>query len=313
MRLLLSLTLACACFSAQEKKTDPPVKTVTLLDKHIRFVTSSVEGGTWTSVASRVAVRVSDGTPPSFQLAAPENLTVVVKPVGAVSDGIQFVDLTIAGSASLPMAAYLIAPSLSELVEIPAPALAPWTSPIKESQKLLWASLILAAVATALGTFWAIGRKWNDLLDDMGTQGWDFARSWATNIAMVGGVLTAVTTLLPGSDSSYLLLSGLLAFLGVVAPIFYNLTTRVVAGIAKGKVLFFAFSALLSGTSALGQVFIASNLLQALGGVKLPLESVFILQCCVAAVWLALLYHIVTSVKDTISAQKTANSSFSAI
>lgn len=312
MRLFLSLTLACVCCSAQEKKTDPAAKTVTLLDKPIRFVTSTVKGGTWTSVASRVAVQVSDGKPPSFQLAAPEKLKVEVKPVGAVSDGVQFVDLTINGSGSLPMAAYLIAPSLRERVEIPAPALTPWTSPIKESQTLLWASLILAAVATALGTFWAIWSGVIGLWHDMGTQGWDFARSWATNTAMAGGVLTAVTTLLPGSDSSYLLLSGLLAFLGVLAPIFYNLTTRDVKGVAKGKVLFFAFSALLSGTSALGQVFIASNSLDALGGVKLPSQSMLILQCCVAAVLLALLYHIVTSVKDTISAQRNADS-FSAI
>jgi hypothetical protein len=158
-------------------------------------------------------------------------------------------------------------------------------------------SLVLSAIAVIVGA--ALAKK--SLWIDIGTQNWTID-SWATNIAAGTGILALVVKIIPGVDVPYTQLSAILGFIAGVAPTIYNLTTRAVGGVQKGKVLFFVLSAILTGVAIFGQLCIAFD---ALGtpSANIPAGSLIGLRTLVGLIGAAFAYHLFSGTRDTILAQ----------
>ena len=158
-------------------------------------------------------------------------------------------------------------------------------------------SLLLAAVVAGAG----VAASHRSLWDEMGQQNWTFD-SWATNTAVGAGIVALVVKIVPGGDTPFTQLSAILAFIGAMAPTTYNLTTRTVKSVLKGKVFFFGFSAILTGGAVFGQLQIAFDLLRE-PEAGIPPFSTAALRVLLSLVAVAFVYHLFESTRDTIVAQ----------
>src|SRR5260370_26169350 len=92
---------------------------------------------------------------------------------------------------------------------------------------ILWAPFILSFMAGLIAAR-IVGKK--SLNQTMGIPTWDFSRSWASNISVVGGLVTlSALTFIPAkletqlmTRSAYAILLFVFPLLAALAPLIYN-------------------------------------------------------------------------------------------
>jgi hypothetical protein len=241
-------------------------------------------------------LKVSRDITPSFSGQAGESVTISTSVRAIDSTGYSHAKLLLSGRSKLPAVVTLIGNSMDKPLKITVPA-PPVVVPGERVDWIVLLSLTVALVIVGAGT--AASHK--PLWADMGTQSWTFD-SWATNIAVGAGVVALITKILPGGDVPFTQLSAILGFIGAIAPTAYNLTTRTVNSAMKGKVLFFALSAMLTSGAVFGQLQIGHYLLSGSSN-AIPPYSLLVLEGLLWLVGAAFVYHLFLGTRDTIVAQ----------
>ena len=255
--------------------------------------------GEWQAVFN-LDLKASNGAKPDFSLVDPKKDVTLMQPpdVREVEpDGYRRVTFNLTGTAKLPAVVTMTEPLLKPMrFTVPPVSMVISNDAI---DRIVLGSMLAAAVVVVTGAF--LAQK--DLWLDMGRQQWTFD-SWATNTAVVAGAGAMVLKLIPGADVPYTQVSAILGLIGALAPTAYNLTTRSENGIQQGKVAFFVASTILTGGSVIGQLQVAFRVLHAAPG-SIPPATLTAIDVMVGAVAAAFVFHLLTSVRDTITAQTT--------
>lgn len=295
---LMVLAAFPALFAQGSSPQRPEPKVQLIAGTTVRSSTEQLAGAPW-KAQLHLEVELLGGALPELRVIAPVNVKEHWTFSKAAQPDVRFVKLTIEGDAPLPMPVHLVGQNFRQRVEVPLPPVAPPSMlGFATIDALLLLALLLAGAAALAGVAVAAA----PLGADMGSQQWTID-SWVTNVSIAAAAVGALTNLLPEASSAYALLSGLLAFMSATAPVLYKQLSRKTGGTVKGKVWSFGVSATLTGTAAFGQLLLVRHALSAIGDGKLPTISLGILQCVVILLMLGLLYHLFSSVRDTIREQ----------
>jgi hypothetical protein len=152
----------------------------------------------------------------------------------------------------------------------------------------------LVSVATTVATSIRLRRDGVDFCTKMPGATWDFNRSWASNLAVGGGIvgfLTVLTVLPPASaiKSVLLLYALLMVAVSGLAPALYNFL-RVAPGYDQGLILTFLIAGMLSIWAAIAQLLLQAVIVDNLRAF-LPIGVIRSFQLLFAFVVLALLRY----------------------
>ncbi len=167
------------------------------------------------------------------------------------------------------------------------------------SEWVLWLPFGLAVVAGGV----AARRLWGKLRNTMGLPSWDFSRSWASNITVVGSLvsLTVLASIPVPKEiqiprSAYTILSLVFTLLAALAPLVYNFSRKVSREgdkiIACGTVFMFVVAGTITLWAAVGQLEMQALLLEELRSAGLLAVSICrLLQVLFAGVAVGLLVY----------------------
>jgi hypothetical protein len=163
------------------------------------------------------------------------------------------------------------------------------------------------------------------LNESMGLPTWDFSRSWASNISVVGGLVTFSTiSFLPTTvetkiltRSAYAVLLFAFPLLAALAPLIYNFSRRVQkdtatppAVVAQGKTYMFIVASVFTLWAAVGQLAIQTSLIEEIRRLGyLPSSFAMLIELLFCVIGLGVLQYggrtVIETVRTQISSAKT--------
>jgi hypothetical protein len=182
---------------------------------------------------------------------------------------------------------------------------------------ILWAPFLLSL---AVGLITALVLK-KELTQLMGIPSWDFSRSWASNISVVGGLVTlSALALIPNTvetqqmpRSVYTILFFVFPLLAALAPLVYNFSRRVTRDpattpptiVAQGKAYMFIVAAVFTMWAAVGQLVVQASIIEELRIAKvLPTSFAILIEIVFVFVVFGLLRYGGRTVVETVRTQK---------
>jgi|GEM_PF-5488743 len=183
---------------------------------------------------------------------------------------------------------------------------------------ILWAPFFLSLT---IGLITSVVLK-KDLMKSMGVPSWDFSRSWASNISVVGGLVTlSALTFIPTTvetkqipQSAYPILFFIFPLLAALAPLVYNFSRRVTTDsstkpptiVAQGKAYMFIVASVFTMWAALGQLAVQASIIEELRIAKvLPTAFAILIEIVFGFVVLGLFLYGGKTVVETVRTQKT--------
>lgn len=183
---------------------------------------------------------------------------------------------------------------------------------------ILWTPFLLSLT---VGLITSVVLK-KDLNQSMGLPSWDFSRSWASNISVVGGLVTlSALALIPNTvktqqipRSAYPILFFVFPLLAALAPLVYNFSRRVTRDsstkpptiLSQGKAYMFIVASVLTMWAAVGQLAIQGLIIEELRIAEvLPTSFAILIDIVFGFVVLGLLLYGGRTVVETVRAQKT--------
>jgi hypothetical protein len=158
-----------------------------------------------------------------------------------------------------------------------------------------------------------------DLNEQRGVPTGDFSRSWASNISVVGGLVTFSTmSFLPSTvetkiltRSAYAVLLFAFPLLAALAPLIYNFSRRVQkdtstppAVIAQGKAYMFIVASILTIWSAVGQLALQTSLIEEVRRLGyLPSSFALLIELLLSIIGLGVLQYGGRTVIETVRTQ----------
>lgn len=181
---------------------------------------------------------------------------------------------------------------------------------------LLWAPFV-SALAIGIASLTVL-RK--DLKQLMGIPTWDFSRSWASNISVVGGLVTlSALGFLPAdfptqiSRPAYAVLLFVFPLLAGLAPLVYNFSRRVSRDttttpptvVSQGKAYLFIIASIFTMWAAIGQLAVQASIIEELRlGNLLPGPFARLIEIVFGLVALGLLKYGFSTVVETVKIQR---------
>jgi hypothetical protein len=182
---------------------------------------------------------------------------------------------------------------------------------------ILWAPFLLSLSVALISS--VVLKK--DLNQTMGIPSWDFSRSWASNISVVGGLVTlSALAFLPNTletqqipRSAYAILLFVFPLLAALAPLVYNFSRRVSRDssttpptiVAQGKAYMFIVASVFTMWAAIGQLTVQASMIEELRIARvLPTHFAVLIEIVFGFVALGLLQYGGKTVVETVRIQK---------
>jgi hypothetical protein len=182
---------------------------------------------------------------------------------------------------------------------------------------ILWAPFLLSLTVGLISS--VVLKK--DLNQSMGIPSWDFSRSWASNISVVGGLVTlSALAFLPTTvethpipRSAYAILLFVFPLLAALAPLVYNFSRRITTDssttpptiVAQGKAYMFVVASVFTMWAAVGQLVVQSSMIEELRSAKvLPTSFAVLMELVFGFVALGLRRYGGKTVIETVRTQK---------